>query len=257
ERDLVRSGQPPARPRMEGVRARQGARRQGADPWRHRFHHELHRAPRAGRRAHRPLRPAGGRRERHRRHGLRLRHLGRPVGGGPRHRLGQAGCARRGSPDRRTRVLPLRGFHVMRVLLTWLLLVALLIPAAPALAQAPASPAIAPDEKLPSDPELVTGQLVNGLHYIIRTHKNPEGRVSIWLHVSSGSLNETDSTRGLAHFLEHLAFNGSANFPPGAVVPFFQSLGLTFGRDQNAFTGFDQTTYQLALPAGTREVVEK
>src|SRR5207244_2178641 len=99
--------------------------------------------------------------------------------------------------------------------------------------------------------------LPNGLTYIICPHRNPEGRVSIWLHVASGSLNETDSTRGLAHYLEHMAFNGSANFAPGSVVPFFQSLGLAFGRDQNAFTSFDQTTYQLTLPGGGRDVVEK
>jgi len=113
------------------------------------------------------------------------------------------------------------------------------------------------DEKLPTDPALVMSTLPNGLTYIIRPHRNPEGRVSIWLHVASGSLNETDSTRGLAHYLEHMAFNGSANFAPGSVVPFFQSLGLAFGRDQNAFTSFDQTTYQLTLPGGGRDVVEK
>src|SRR5262245_66437942 len=99
-------------------------------------------------------------------------------------------------------------------------------------------PAGAADERLPTDPALVTGTLPNGLSYIVRPHKNPEGRVSIWLHVSSGSLNETDATRGLSHYLEHMAFNGSANFPPGSVVPFFESLGLAFGRDQNAFTSF-------------------
>src|SRR5438876_2099748 len=113
------------------------------------------------------------------------------------------------------------------------------------------------DEKLPTDPALVMSTLPNGLTYIIRPHRNPEGRVSIWLHVASGSLNETDSTRGLAHYLEHMAFNGSANFAPGSVGPFFQSLGLAFVRDQNAFTSFDQTTYQLTLPGGGRDVVEK
>ena len=155
---------------------------------------------------------------------------------------------------------PSRATHRLggvRILLTVVLLALLVMPLCPAasLAQAPA--AIAADEKLPTDPALVTGRLPNGLHYIIRTHKNPEGRVGIWLHVGSGSLNETDATQGLAHFLEHMAFNGSTNFPPGSVVPFFQSLGLSFGRDQNAFTGFDQTTYQLALPGGGRDVVEK
>src|ERR1700693_3562650 len=126
-----------------------------------------------------------------------------------------------------------------------------LLPLAPARAASPA------EEKLPSDPALVTGTLPNGLAYIIRPHKNPEARVGIWLHVSSGSLNETEAQRGLAHYLEHMAFNGTANFPPGSVVPFFQSLGMGFGRGQNAFTGYDQTTYTLTLPGGGRDLVEK
>jgi zinc protease len=139
----------------------------------------------------------------------------------------------------------------MRDLLIVLLTATLLLPTIPARA------ATGADEKLPSDPALVTGTLPNGLVYIVRPHTNPQGRVSIWLHVGSGSLNETDATQGLAHFLEHMAFNGSTNFPPGSVVPFFQSLGLAFGRDQNAFTGFEQTTYQLTLPGGGRDLVEK
>jgi len=139
----------------------------------------------------------------------------------------------------------------MRRVLWLVLILTLLAPLALAVA------ASLDDEKLPTDPALVMGRLPNGLRYVIRPHQNPQGRVSIWLHVASGSLNETDSTRGLAHYLEHMAFNGSANFPPGSVVPFFQSLGLAFGRDQNAFTSFDQTTYQLALPGGGRDVVDK
>ena len=139
----------------------------------------------------------------------------------------------------------------MRASLVVLMVGLLLMPGLPARAAALA------EEKLPTDPALVTGTLPNGLSYIIRKHRNPEGRVSIWLHVSSGSLNETDATQGLAHYLEHMAFNGSANFPAGTVIPFFQSLGLAFGRDQNAFTSFDQTTYQLALPGGGRDVLDK
>src|SRR6266545_2850488 len=117
----------------------------------------------------------------------------------------------------------------------------------PAASQQP-SPASTPTldlgAQLPTDPRLVTGRLPNGLTYVIRRHPTAERRIGIWLHVSSGSLNETEATRGLAHYLEHMAFNGSANFPPGALIPFFESIGLTFGRDQNAFTSFDQTTYQ-------------
>lgn len=112
-------------------------------------------------------------------------------------------------------------------------------------------------EPLPKDPALVTGTLDNGLTYVFRKHGTPAGRVSIWLHVGSGSLNETEDSRGIAHYLEHMAFNGSTHFPPGSLVPFFQSLGLAFGRDQNAFTSFDQTTYLLALPDAKPETIDK
>ena len=112
-------------------------------------------------------------------------------------------------------------------LMTAVLLLTSLAPARAASppARAASPPASLPDEKVPIDPALVVGTLPNGLSYIIRQHKNPEGRVGIWLHVSTGSFNETESTRGLAHYLEHMAFNGTANFPPGSVIPFFQSPG--------------------------------
>jgi zinc protease len=140
------------------------------------------------------------------------------------------------------------------------------------LASALASPALADDKApvkvaaaatstlsgaLPTDPRLQTGELANGLRYIVLRHSNPPGRVNIWLNISSGSMNETDPQRGIAHYLEHMAFNGSTNFPPGTVVPLFESLGLTFGRHQNAFTSFDQTTYQLSLPDTSDEKVDK
>jgi zinc protease len=126
-----------------------------------------------------------------------------------------------------------------------------------ALALASFAGATGTPEALPSDPALVSGTLDNGLTYLAKQHGNPQGRIAFWLHVSTGSLNETDDTRGIAHYLEHLAFNGSTNFPPGSVVPFFQSLGLSFGRDQNAFTGVEQTVYQLALPDVRPETIDK
>lgn len=100
---------------------------------------------------------------------------------------------------------------------------------------------------LPTDPALVTGELSSGVKYIIRRHSQPKERAAVWMRIGTGSLNETDKQRGIAHYLEHMAFNGSANFPPGTVIKFFEDLGLTFGRHQNAFTGFDQTAYQLFL----------
>lgn len=112
-------------------------------------------------------------------------------------------------------------------------------------------------EPLPTHPDLVTGELDNGLRYIVLPHENPPGRAQIYLHVSTGSLNETDRQRGIAHFLEHMAFNGGEHFPPGEVVPFFESIGLTFGRHQNAFTSFDQTTYILELPKNDADTIDK
>lgn len=110
---------------------------------------------------------------------------------------------------------------------------------------------------LAQDPRVITGVLPNGVKYAVMQHANPPERVSVWMHVGTGSLNETDPQRGIAHYLEHMAFNGSENFPPGSVVDFFQSLGLRFGMHQNAFTSFDQTTYQLALPDNSIEKFDK
>lgn len=116
-------------------------------------------------------------------------------------------------------------------------------------------PALA--EPLPSDPALVTGELDNGLRYVVRKHANPPGRAVVWIHIDTGSLNETDPQRGIAHYLEHMAFNGSANFKPGELIPFFQSMGMQFGRDQNAFTSLNQTVYQLTLPNVEPETLGK
>ncbi|MFO0857716.1 MAG: insulinase family protein [Phycisphaerales bacterium] len=110
---------------------------------------------------------------------------------------------------------------------------------------------------LPTDPRLNTGELPNGMKYIVVKHSNPPGRVNMYIHISSGSMNETDKQRGIAHFLEHMAFNGSENFPPGTVINFFQSMGLNFGQHQNAFTSFDQTTYILSMPDTKPETLDK
>jgi len=105
--------------------------------------------------------------------------------------------------------------------------------------------------------DLVTGTLENGLTYMVLQHDNPPDRAATFMHVSSGSLNETDEQRGIAHFLEHMAFNGSENFDKNDVIDFFQSIGLTFGQHQNAFTSFDQTTYTLELPDAEPETLDK
>ena len=109
---------------------------------------------------------------------------------------------------------------------------------------------------LPVDPANVYGKLDNGMRYVIRSNKTPPGKVNMMLHIHSGSLDETDAQRGVAHFLEHMAFNGSKHFPPGEMVKFFESMGMSFGQHQNAFTSFDQTTFMMLLP-DTKEVTIK
>lgn len=90
--------------------------------------------------------------------------------------------------------------------------------------------------------------LPNGMRYWIRPDAPPEGKVSLWLRIDSGSLNEDDDQRGIAHLLEHLAFNGSANFPPGTLIQRFEAAGLTFGAHQNATTSYNDTIYKLTVP---------
>ena len=101
---------------------------------------------------------------------------------------------------------------------------------------------------LPVDPAIKWGRLENGLRYAILPNHEPKGRVSARLAVHVGSLYENENQRGLAHYLEHMAFNGSTHFPAASVVEFFQKLGMDFGGDTNASTGFDRTIYQLELP---------
>jgi len=113
------------------------------------------------------------------------------------------------------------------------------------------------DTPLPTDPRLVTGEFGNGMKYIVLNHATPPGRACIYLHVSTGSLNETRDIAGISHYLEHMAFNGSKNFAPNSVIKFFESMGLTFGRHQNAGTSLDQTFYQLELPDNKTETLEK
>lgn len=109
---------------------------------------------------------------------------------------------------------------------------------------------------MPVDPDLVVGTLPNGMAYWIRPNATPPGKVSMMLHFASGSLNENENQRGVAHFLEHMAFNGSKHFPPGEMVAFFESLGMKFGQHTNAFTGLDQTSYIMHLSSTKKETLE-
>jgi zinc protease len=107
------------------------------------------------------------------------------------------------------------------------------------------------------DPDLYFGKLENGFRYVLMPNRNPENRVSMHLNVQAGSMQEADGQEGLAHYLEHMLFNGSEHFAPGELVKYFQSIGMQFGADANAHTGFFETVYDIFLPAGDRENLEK
>ena len=98
------------------------------------------------------------------------------------------------------------------------------------------------------DPALIFGKLDNGLRYVLMKNTTPRDRVSMHLQVQAGSLHETEEQRGLAHFLEHMLFNGSEHFKPGELVKYFQRIGMDFGPDANAHTGFRETVYDVLLP---------
>jgi zinc protease len=104
------------------------------------------------------------------------------------------------------------------------------------------------DEALPVDENVLAGQLDNGLKYYIRENKKPEGRVFLRLVVNAGSLQENDSQRGLAHFLEHMAFNGTRRFEKSEIVDFMERAGMRFGSHVNAYTSHNETVYMLQLP---------
>ncbi|MFN2622466.1 MAG: M16 family metallopeptidase [Chthoniobacterales bacterium] len=103
------------------------------------------------------------------------------------------------------------------------------------------------DSDLKPDPAAHFGALPNGVRYVVLPNKEPKGRVSLRLLVLAGSLHEAEDQRGIAHFLEHMAFNGSVHHPPGTLVEFFQRMGMKFGADLNANTNFDRTVYLLEL----------
>jgi zinc protease len=104
------------------------------------------------------------------------------------------------------------------------------------------------ESDLHADPAIAFGTLPNGVRYAVMPNHEPKGRVSLRLLVLAGSFEETEAQRGLAHYLEHMAFNGSTHYAPGTLVEKLQRLGMGFGADTNASTSFDHTLYQLELP---------
>lgn len=116
-----------------------------------------------------------------------------------------------------------------------------------------------PGDPLPPDTTVTVGRLENGLRYYIKASRNPENRAYLYLAVNAGSLLEDDDQLGLAHFVEHMGFNGTKHFPKQEIVKYLESLGFGFGCSGglNAYTSFNHTVYTLAIPTDTLEAVEK
>lgn len=111
-------------------------------------------------------------------------------------------------------------------------------------------------EPLPRDTAVVIGTLPNGLRYYVRANPEPEDRAELRLAVNAGSILEDPDQRGLAHFLEHMAFNGTERFARNELVDYLESVGMRFGPDINAYTSFDETVYMLTLPTDSADVLE-
>lgn len=109
---------------------------------------------------------------------------------------------------------------------------------------------------LPLDAAVRVGKLPNGFTYYIRKNTEPKNRVTLYLANKVGSILENDNQRGLAHFMEHMSFNGTKNFPKNELVNYLQKTGVRFGADLNAYTSFDETVYQLPIPSDNAEILK-
>jgi zinc protease len=128
--------------------------------------------------------------------------------------------------------------------------------------RAAAAPAVSPDQLaldrlLPVDPAVLTGLLDNGLRYYVRANSKPEHRAELRLVIDAGSVLEDETQRGLAHFVEHMAFNGTRRFARHQLVDYLEGIGMRFGPDLNAYTGFDETVYMLEVPTDDTATLER
>jgi len=112
-------------------------------------------------------------------------------------------------------------------------------------------------DAMPVDPQITIGRFPNGLRYYVRNNRLPENRAELRLAVNAGSILEDNDQLGLAHFVEHMAFNGTSHFPGPSVMQFMESIGMRAGPSINAFTSFDETVYMLQIPTDKPELVDK
>lgn len=109
-------------------------------------------------------------------------------------------------------------------------------------------------QNLKNDPTVKTGTLKNGFRYFIKHNEEPAGRATMYLANKVGSVLETEEERGIAHFLEHMNFNGTKHFPKNELIGYLERSGVKFGADLNAYTSYDETVYQLPLPTDDKKL---
>ena len=112
-------------------------------------------------------------------------------------------------------------------------------------------------EEIPLDSKVITGKLDNGMSYFLRENNYPEEKLELRLVVNAGSMQEDENQLGMAHFMEHMAFNGTENFEKNDLIDFLQSIGLQFGADLNAYTSFEETVYILPIPTTDDTLIDK
>ncbi|MDA3910362.1 MAG: insulinase family protein [Bacteroidales bacterium] len=112
-------------------------------------------------------------------------------------------------------------------------------------------------EKLPFDESITHGKMENGMEYYIKSNPKPENRAELTLVVNAGSVLEDEDQQGLAHFTEHMAFNGTKNFPKHELINYLESTGMKFGADVNAYTSFDETVYGITIALDDEEMLDK
>ena len=116
--------------------------------------------------------------------------------------------------------------------------------------------ALAQMQPIPADPELRTGKLENGMTYYIRHNEKPKGQADFYIIHNVGAIQEEDSQQGLAHFLEHMAFNGTKNLPGKQMIEYLETVGVKFGANLNAGTSWDQTVYNISdVPTSRQGII--
>lgn len=145
---------------------------------------------------------------------------------------------------------------ILRLVAASFFVVTLVLVLSGCVGQAPVAEEQVVSAAIPIDPQVRLGRLENGIAYYVRPNRKPENRAELRLVVNAGSVLEDEDQLGLAHFLEHMAFNGTEHFEKQEIVDYLESIGMAFGPEVNAYTNYDETVYMLQVPTEDPEIME-